>query len=77
MNRIGDWWESYSIRLKDFALIYNKVDRDPEISVTYCQLRIILLKLNALDYKNEKYRFPDVKLANENEIEEFWCRGRK
>ena len=33
--------------------------------------------LIALDYKNGKYRFLDVKLANENEIEEFWCGGQK
>jgi hypothetical protein len=31
----------------------------------------------ALDYKNGKYRFLDVKLASENEIEEFWCGRRK
>jgi hypothetical protein len=31
----------------------------------------------ALNYKNGKFCFLDVKLANENEIEEFWCGGKK
>ena len=33
--------------------------------------------LIALDFKNGRYRFLDVKIATENEIQKFWCGEKK